>query len=119
MSAAHKATSKPLKENDKAFAKRQEKEETHASRGRRGPYASRSSTRESIVATAIDLFREKGYANASLSELARRMGMDPSSLYYSFPRKLNYWLRCSSPICHKHQWKDSPHRLAALHSSMR
>lgn len=85
MSAAHKATSKPLKENDKAFAKRQEKEETHASRGRRGPYASRSSTRD--VATAIDLFREKGYANASLSELARRMGMDPSSLYYYFSSK--------------------------------
>ena len=46
-----------------------------------------SITRDSIISTAFDLFREKGYAKASVSELARRIGMDPSSLYYYFPSK--------------------------------
>ncbi len=36
-----------------------------------------SITRDSIISTAFDLFREKGYAKASVSELARRIGMDP------------------------------------------
>lgn len=48
---------------------------------------SRSATRKNIISTALDLFREKGYAKASMSELARRIDMDPSSLYYYFPSK--------------------------------
>lgn len=46
-----------------------------------------SATRKYIISTAYDLFREKGYAKASMSELARRINMDPSSLYYYFPSK--------------------------------
>lgn len=37
-----------------------------------------SATRKYIISTAYDLFREKGYAKASMSELARRINMDPS-----------------------------------------
>lgn len=44
--------------------------------------------RDSIVATALNLFREKGYSRTSLSEIARQMGLDPSSLYYYFPSKI-------------------------------
>lgn len=43
--------------------------------------------RESILATAIKLFQERGYAKTSLSEIARQNGMDQSSLYYWFPSK--------------------------------
>ena len=59
----------------------------HSLRHRRNANGSLSTTRDSIITTAYDLFREKGYAKASLSELARRIGMDPSSLYYYFPSK--------------------------------
>lgn len=58
-----------------------------ATRHRRNTHENYSATRASIIATAYDLFREKGYAKASVSELARRIGMDPSSLYYYFPSK--------------------------------
>ena len=45
------------------------------------------STRESIIAVAIELFRTKGYGRTSLSEISRRAGIDPSSFYYYFPSK--------------------------------
>lgn len=44
-------------------------------------------SRDAIIATAINLFQEKGYVDTSLSEIARRIDMDPSSLYYHFPSK--------------------------------
>lgn len=56
-----------------------------------------SITRDSIISTAFDLFREKGYAKASISELARRIGMDPSSLYYYFPSKEALLAEISNP----------------------
>ncbi len=43
--------------------------------------------REHIIATAIKLFQERGYAKTSLSEIARQIGLDQSSLYYWFPSK--------------------------------
>lgn len=52
-----------------------------------GSRESRSSTRASIISTAYDLFQERGYAKTSISELARRVGIDPSTLYYYFPSK--------------------------------
>ncbi len=54
---------------------------------RRSVKESGSTTRDSIITAAYDLFREKGLAKMSLSELARRVGMDQSSLYYYFPSK--------------------------------
>ena len=58
-----------------------------SARARRTSHSNRSATRDGIITTAIDLFREKGYANSSMSEVARRVGIDPSSLYYYFPSK--------------------------------
>ncbi len=47
----------------------------------------KSNPRELIVATAITLFQERGYAKTSLSEIARQIGLNPSSLYYWFSSK--------------------------------
>lgn len=46
-----------------------------------------NNSRDAIITTAINLFQEKGYVNTSLSEIARQVNMDPSSLYYYFPSK--------------------------------
>ncbi|MGN0302224.1 MAG: TetR/AcrR family transcriptional regulator [Anaerotardibacter sp.] len=43
--------------------------------------------RETIVASAIKLFKEKGYAKTSLSEISRQVGIDQSSIYYWFSSK--------------------------------
>lgn len=40
-----------------------------------------------IVAAALALWSEKGYAQATMRELARRVGMGVSSLYFYFPSK--------------------------------
>lgn len=56
-----------------------------------------SITRDSIISTAFDLFREKGYAKASISELTRRVNMDPSSVYYYFPSKEALLAEISEP----------------------
>jgi len=45
------------------------------------------STRERILDEALDLFVEKGFDNASLRELAERMGFTKAALYYHFPSK--------------------------------
>ena len=58
---------------------------------------SHSITRDSIISTAFDLLREKGYAKASISELARRVDMDPSSVYYYFPSKEALLAEISEP----------------------
>ena len=44
-------------------------------------------SREHIIASAIQLFEERGYAKTSLSEIARQSGLDQSSIYYYFPSK--------------------------------
>ena len=45
------------------------------------------STRERVLDVALDLFIEKGFDNASLRELAERMGFTKAALYYHFPSK--------------------------------
>jgi len=47
------------------------------------------STRERILDEALDLFIDKGFDNASLRELAERMGFTKAALYYHFPSKAN------------------------------
>lgn len=49
--------------------------------------AGKTKPRESIIAIAIDLFSQKGYAKTTLAEVARKAGIEPSSLYYYFPSK--------------------------------
>lgn len=44
-------------------------------------------TRNSIISVAINLFRTKGYTRTSMSEIARKAGVDPSSFYYYFASK--------------------------------
>jgi AcrR family transcriptional regulator len=46
-------------------------------------------TRERILDEALDLFVEKGFDNASLRELAERMGFTKAALYYHFPSKVD------------------------------
>ncbi|MBX9646196.1 MAG: TetR/AcrR family transcriptional regulator, partial [Xanthobacteraceae bacterium] len=45
------------------------------------------STRERILAEALNLFAESGYGGASMRELARRVGVRESSLYNHFAGK--------------------------------
>lgn len=44
-------------------------------------------TRERIVQVATHLFHERGYHAASLSEIAKRVGIRKASLYHHFPSK--------------------------------
>ena len=46
-----------------------------------------TSTRERILAAALDLFAQHGFGGASMRELARRVGIRESSLYNHFPGK--------------------------------
>jgi AcrR family transcriptional regulator len=57
-----------------------------ASRGRRE--LRRSQTIEEILVIAIEVMTEVGVAGLSLSEVARRMGIQPPSLYKYFPSRL-------------------------------
>jgi TetR/AcrR family transcriptional regulator len=49
--------------------------------------ASSASPREDILRAAARLFAEVGYANTTMSEIARAAGLQQSSLYYWFRRK--------------------------------
>ena len=60
----------------------------------------RDEARSAIVAIAIDLFRKNGYARTSVSDIAREMGMDPSSLYHYFPSKSAIFSAILSPEEH-------------------
>ncbi|MDO5335720.1 MAG: TetR/AcrR family transcriptional regulator [Coriobacteriia bacterium] len=42
---------------------------------------------ESILAVALDLFAEQGYQKTSMTQIARKVGINQSSLYYHFPSK--------------------------------
>jgi AcrR family transcriptional regulator len=44
-------------------------------------------TKEEIVSAARELFRDKGYAGASMQDLADRVGLRKASLYMRFPSK--------------------------------
>ena len=47
----------------------------------------KSNQREQIIYTASKLFHEQGYNKTSISEIARQIGLDQSSIYYWFPSK--------------------------------
>ncbi len=45
------------------------------------------STRDRIIAVALDLFSHQGYAGTSIRDIADRMGMTKAAVYYHFPSK--------------------------------
>jgi AcrR family transcriptional regulator len=51
------------------------------------PAQSDRSPRDEIVAAATKLFAERGYAQTTMSDIARAVGLQQSSLYYWFRRK--------------------------------
>jgi AcrR family transcriptional regulator len=56
-------------------------------RPRRRPRANDVEPREEIIAAAVELFAEKGFAGTTMSEIAAAAGLQQSSLYYWFNRK--------------------------------
>src|SRR5262249_20941968 len=48
----------------------------------------REQTSDEILCVAVDVMAQEGVAGLSLSEVARRMGIQPPSLYKYFPSKL-------------------------------
>ncbi len=64
-----------------------QEQSTHANNHDRSKKRRSTQVRNAIISAAIDLFQKKGYVSTSLSEIARKVGMDPSSLYYYFPSK--------------------------------
>lgn len=52
-----------------------------------GARAGERSPRDEIVAAATRLFAERGFAQTTMSEIARAAGLQQSSLYYWFKRK--------------------------------
>src|SRR5215467_11521395 len=49
--------------------------------------ASAEVTRARILDVALELFAERGYAGTSVRDIAERLGMTKSSLYYHFASK--------------------------------
>ncbi|ANS31940.1 hypothetical protein R1CP_36670 (plasmid) [Rhodococcus opacus] len=49
--------------------------------------AAAGSPREEITAAAVRLFVEKGYVQTTMSDIAREVGLNQSSVYYWFERK--------------------------------
>ena len=47
------------------------------------------STRERILAVALELFGARGYEGTSIRDIADRMGMTKAAVYYHFPAKEN------------------------------
>ncbi|GLR66860.1 hypothetical protein GCM10010909_15400 [Acidocella aquatica] len=56
-------------------------------------YATR---REEILQAARNVFVQKGYANASLDDVARETGLSKPSLYYYFPSKAHLFFELAS-----------------------
>ena len=47
----------------------------------------KSTTRERILHTAVELFSEKGSASTSIREICQRVGIGPPAIYYHFGNK--------------------------------
>lgn len=70
--------------------------------GRRPKHATSDPTRERILAAAIDVFAELGYAGASLRTIGERARLNPAAVNYHFDTKEKLWLaateRMSRPL---------------------
>ncbi|MEU5313224.1 TetR/AcrR family transcriptional regulator [Streptomyces sp. NPDC021562] len=65
----------------------EEGERTVGQAGARGPYARTPARRAEIVRAARDSFAERGYANASLRDIAERAGITHAGLLHHFRNK--------------------------------
>src|ERR1700754_3395881 len=61
-------------------------------------------TRERIREQALALFTDRGYATASLREIADRVGVTKASLYYHYPSKQDLLLAVVRPLLT--DWRD-------------
>ncbi len=55
------------------------------------------STRDEILATALQLFTVQGYDATSLRQIAERLGFTKAALYYHFPAKENLVIELARP----------------------
>jgi AcrR family transcriptional regulator len=58
----------------------------------------RESRREEILKAAQELFRRKGYANTSLDDIAREVGIKREGLYYYFPNRSQILIEIIKPL---------------------
>lgn len=56
-------------------------------RGRRGPYAKSTQTRQAILDCALRVFAQSGYRSGSLREVAEQVGMSEAGLLHHFTTK--------------------------------
>lgn len=53
--------------------------------------ASQADMRESLLATALDIFSEKGFSGTSIRDIAKVHGVSLSNIYYHFGNKEGLW----------------------------
>lgn len=58
----------------------------------------RESRREEILKAAQELFLRKGYANTSLDDIAREVGIKREGLYYYFPNRSQILIEIIKPL---------------------
>jgi len=58
----------------------------------------RESRREEILKAAQELFLRKGYANTSLDDIAREIGIKREGLYYYFPNRSQILIEIIKPL---------------------
>ena len=60
--------------------------------------ARRETRREEILGAAQDLFHQRGYANTSLDDIARAVGIKREGLYYYFPNRTQILIEIIKPL---------------------
>lgn len=60
--------------------------------------ARRETRREEILRAAQDLFHQRGYANTSLDDIARAVGIKREGLYYYFPNRTQILIEIIKPL---------------------
>lgn len=76
------------------------------------------STKDRILATAAELFAQRGFSSASLQDVADRLGITKAALYYHFDSKdeilltvLRPYLEAADEFLDRHSADQDPHRL--------
>ena len=78
------------------------------------------STKDRILATAAELFAQRGFSSASLQDVADRLGITKAALYYHFDSKdeilvtvLRPYLEAADEFLDRHSADQDPHLLLA------